>query len=151
MARSIRPARPVGQRDDAAVGKHHVGEALELCDRGARGLRLCQRLQQLSATEHVLDAGAPSDARLAALLRERLGLPEQEDGRSSLLSTMGELKPERLPDAQQAVADVISGLLLRPTPVLTALVSVPSRRVLTTNFDDTLSAQQPRGAWCPSR
>lgn len=86
----------------------------------------------------VLDAGAPSDARLATLLRERLNLPNQRDGRSSLLSTMADLAPGRLPEAQQAAADVIKGLLLRPTAVLTALVSVPSRRILTTNYDDAL-------------
>lgn len=91
-------------------------------------------------------AGAPSTEQLAIDLAARLGVPCDPDCPSlSKVTRLGE--DERGPAAvQKHVAEIFSGLRLRPTPALTALCGVPGRRILTTNYDDAIErAARDRG------
>jgi len=81
-----------------------------------------------------LAAGAPGDATLARDLARRTGVDE-----GTLTVVTRDAEDRHGAAAVQAhVAEIFSGLRLRPTPALTAVCGAPGRRVLTTNYDDGL-------------
>ena len=86
----------------------------------------------------VIPAGAPSANVLATKLAARLGLENQSES-SGLARLVRRASDEReLGTIREALAEIITGLRLRPTPALTAVCGAQSRRILTTNYDDGL-------------
>lgn len=82
-------------------------------------------------------AGAPTPRTLARSITEHVGIDAQEDLSlgSAVRRAVEAVGEDRM---RQAVAEIITGLRLRPTPAMTALCGTHSQRVLTTNYDDGL-------------
>jgi hypothetical protein len=93
-----------------------------------------------------LAAGAPSPARLARELARRTDVPCDTD-RPSLTAVTRDAEDAHSSEVvRQHVAEIFSGLRLRPTPALTAVCGTPGRRILTTNYDDAIErAARERG------
>jgi SIR2-like domain len=82
-------------------------------------------------------AGAPSATSLARELARRADVSVGAAASLSEVSTAAEGAVGTLA-VQEHLAEVITGLRLRPTPALTALCGVSGGRVLTTNYDDAI-------------
>lgn len=93
-----------------------------------------------------LAAGAPSAADLAGDLAHRTKVPCNPDRPSLTAVTRDAEDHHGTLLVQRHVAEIITGLRLRPTPALTAICGTPGRRVLTTNYDDGIErAARSRG------
>lgn len=83
-----------------------------------------------------IPAGAPSPPEMARLIAARVGLGDETltlgAAARRAIETVGE------DGLRAAVAEIITGLRLRPTPAMTALCGTRGRRLLTTNYDDGL-------------
>ncbi len=80
-------------------------------------------------------AGAPPAETLAAELARRAGVGVSDGASLTEVSASGEAAVGAL-SMQEHLAEIITGLRLKPTPALTALCGVVAGRVLTTNYDD---------------
>jgi hypothetical protein len=93
-----------------------------------------------------LAAGAPAVPKLARDLASRTGVPFDPSHPSLTVVTRDAEDKHGAGVVSQHVAEIFSGLRLRPTPALTALCGTPGRRILTTNYDDAIErAARERG------
>src|SRR2546430_1390571 len=93
-----------------------------------------------------LTAGAPTAASLARHLASRTGVSVDPAHPSLTAVTRDAEDKHGAAVVRQHVAEIFSGLRLRPTPALTALCGNPERRILTTNYDDAIErAARERG------
>lgn len=91
-------------------------------------------------------AGAPTVPQLARELATRAGL-RVGAGELDLLAVADAADGQDcMTEVRRHLADIFTGLRLRPTPALTAICGTPGRRVLTTNYDDAIErAARDRG------
>lgn len=83
-----------------------------------------------------IPAGAPSPPEMARLIAARVGLGDETLTLGAAARRTVETDGE---DGLRAVvAEIVTGLRLRPTPAMTALCGTRGRRLLTTNYDDGL-------------
>lgn len=93
-----------------------------------------------------IGAGAPSAAALATAVAERAAAPVDKDD-PQLIDVVRQIEDRYDRAYAQALVDeVFTGLRPRITPALTAVAGTPTRRVLTTNYDDAIErAARARG------
>ena len=83
-------------------------------------------------------AGAPPVWRLAEEMVRRGNLAGITDPYDLVaVSAAAELQLE-LPETRRVLAEIMTGVRLRPTAALMAVASTPMRKVLTTNYDDAI-------------
>jgi SIR2-like domain len=93
-----------------------------------------------------IGAGAPSVPRLAAEMVRRGGLGGVADPHDLIEVTARAEAQLAVTGTRSLLAEVMTGLRLRPTAALTAVASTPGRKVVTTNYDDAIErAARARG------
>src|SRR5690242_19855466 len=98
-------------------------------------------------------AGLPDSSQLADWLRQRvpfLSAPAEEASLFAVVDAIDQSKMSSF-ELQTLVADHIARLDLRPSPFVSQLVNLPSRVLITLNYDDSLGAAAEQHGLAPRR
>lgn len=91
-------------------------------------------------------AGLPDAGQLATWLRPRVPLLTTPADGASLFAVVDAIDPSKMSplELQTLVADHIASLELAPSAFVSQLVSLPSRLIITLNYDDLLGVAAER-------
>ncbi len=91
-------------------------------------------------------AGLPDAVQLARWLLDKVPMTEPPPDRTSLFQVVDAVDPIRMPTSElrRAVAAHIESFPLRPTPFLEELVHLPSRFIVSFNYDDLIGLTAER-------